>query len=227
MEEVQYKNLLPREFKKRFEAYPLAYVPVGSLEWHGEHLCFGVDTVKVEAICEQAARKGGGIVLPGLFLGNRDMISWPDEYNMGNKGIFGIPSELLARIIEAQLENLDKLGFKGAIVITGHYPHSQVALVQNVAKAFSETHTLNVAGLTDRDLAQSVGHTGDHAAKWETTIMMHVHPTLVNMSRIEGDPVMHGIHGVDPRTSATPELGKIVVDVMVDELVALGKTLVG
>ena len=102
MEEVQFKNLLPREFKQRFEACPLAYLPIGSLEWHGEHLCFGVDTVKVEAICQQAARKGGGIVLPGLFLGNRDMIPWAPEYNMGNNGIFGIPSELLARIIDVQ-----------------------------------------------------------------------------------------------------------------------------
>lgn len=229
MDEVQFKNLLPREFKQRFDACPLAYMPVGSLEWHGEHMCFGVDAVKVEAICIQAAQTGGGIVLPALFLGNRQMVEWAPEYNMGNKGIYGIPSELLGRIIEVQLDNLNNLGFKGAIVITGHYPDSQVMLVQNVAKTFSESHSMKAVGLTDRDLARSVGHTGDHAAKWETTIMMHVHPGQVDMSRITGEnkDKMHGIWGNDPRVDATPELGRQVVDTMVGELVALGRTLVG
>jgi hypothetical protein len=35
---VEYEHLLPYQFAARIEAPPLVYVPVGFLEWHGEHM---------------------------------------------------------------------------------------------------------------------------------------------------------------------------------------------
>ncbi len=62
---VEYENLLPDQFSTRIEHCPLAYVPVGSLEWHGEHMAVGNDALKAEKLCELAAARcerarGGG-----------------------------------------------------------------------------------------------------------------------------------------------------------------------
>jgi len=227
-EVVEYKLLLPHQFKERFDKMPLAYVPVGSLEWHGEHLCLGNDGVKVETLCREAARQGGGIVLPCVFLGIPPMTGWGSKYDLGKSGIFFVEPELLQRILTAELENLDRLGFKGAIVITGHYPQEQVDLVKKVAADFKAAHGMKAAGITDRDLARSVGHTGDHAGKWETSILMALHPELVDLSRLPKEPGqrMEGVFGGDPRTQASAELGRKVVAAMVLELCELGKKLV-
>ena len=33
---VRYAELLPSAFRTRLQARPLAYLPLGTLEWHGE-----------------------------------------------------------------------------------------------------------------------------------------------------------------------------------------------
>ena len=56
---VEYDKLLPYEFEGRLNARPAVYVPVGSLEWHGEHPALGNDALKMHALCCEAARVGG------------------------------------------------------------------------------------------------------------------------------------------------------------------------
>jgi creatinine amidohydrolase len=228
MEQVEYKNLLPYQFEERFSKMPLAYVPVGSLEWHGEHLCLGNDGIKVEELCKLAASRGGGIVLPCIYLGIPDMTGWGSRYKLGGQGIFCVEPDLLYGVLTAQLENLDRMGFKGAIIITGHYPQQQVELVQKVGADFSASHSMKAVGITDRDLARSVGHTGDHAAKWETSLLMALRPELVDISQLPSDPnqPLEGVFGDDPRVHASAELGRRVVEQMVQELCELGRQLV-
>ena len=43
MSSVQYEEMLPDEFRAALAAFPVAYVPFGSLEWHGRHLPYGVE----------------------------------------------------------------------------------------------------------------------------------------------------------------------------------------
>jgi len=226
-EVVEFKKLLPCQFKQRFDAAPLAYISIGSLEWHGEHMCLGNDSVKAEELCILAARKGGGIVLPATFLGVLGMTGWAKHYGLSNDGIVNVEPELLKGIITQQLRALDRMGFKGAIVITGHYPEEQVVLARETAKAFKPEHGLKAVGITDRDLARSVGHTGDHAGKWETSILWALRPELLDVTRLSLDPniPLEGVYGEHPRLTASPELGWKVVNAMVDEMIALGRSL--
>ena len=76
-EVVEYQCLLPCQFEERITKFPLAYVPVGSLEWHGEHMALGNDAIKMHALCCEAARQGGGIVFPPLFDGIPNMVAGP------------------------------------------------------------------------------------------------------------------------------------------------------
>ena len=68
MTEVRYERLHPAELRAELERAPLAYVPVGTLEFHGEHLPFGVDSFEAHALCVRAAERSGGVVLPPVYL---------------------------------------------------------------------------------------------------------------------------------------------------------------
>ncbi|UCG36946.1 MAG: creatininase family protein, partial [Candidatus Bathyarchaeota archaeon] len=72
MQEVLYERLTPSEFQDRLEKAPIAYLPLGTLEWHGLHLPLGTDSLQSQAFFIKLAQRAGGIVLPPLFLG-------PDE----------------------------------------------------------------------------------------------------------------------------------------------------
>ena len=50
MEKVRYSDLLPGEFRERLAANPVAYLPLGTLAWHGEHLPLGSDAIQSEVL---------------------------------------------------------------------------------------------------------------------------------------------------------------------------------
>jgi creatinine amidohydrolase len=66
---VLYAELTPQEFRERLAQVPIAYLPLGTLEWHGEHLPLGSDGLQSLGFFKHLARRVGGIVLPMLFLG--------------------------------------------------------------------------------------------------------------------------------------------------------------
>ena len=68
MEKVKYAELLPHEFRQRLAAKPIAYLALGTLEWHGEHLPLGSDAIQSEGLMIECARRFGGIVLPPIHL---------------------------------------------------------------------------------------------------------------------------------------------------------------
>ena len=50
IEKVRYSDLLPWEFRERLAAKPVAYLPLGTLAWHGEHLPLGSDAIQSEVL---------------------------------------------------------------------------------------------------------------------------------------------------------------------------------
>ena len=65
--EVRFDRMVPAQVLARREACNLAYLPVGSLEWHGPHMPFGTDYMTVGHIAEQAARRFGGVAFPPMY----------------------------------------------------------------------------------------------------------------------------------------------------------------
>ena len=67
MDEVRFDRMVPAMVRARREACNLAYLPVGSLEWHGSHMPFGTDYMTVTHLAEEAARRFGGVVFPPMY----------------------------------------------------------------------------------------------------------------------------------------------------------------
>jgi creatinine amidohydrolase/Fe(II)-dependent formamide hydrolase-like protein len=73
-----------------------------------------------------------------------------------------------------------------------------------------------VAGIALWEISLSEGPESDtdHAAKWETSNMLHFYPGLVDMQTLGQGPLApdmqppHGIGGLDPRVHASAEVGE-------------------
>ena len=48
---IQWELMLPEEFRTAFEALPVCFLPLGTVEWHGEHDALGLDSLKAHALC--------------------------------------------------------------------------------------------------------------------------------------------------------------------------------
>ena len=159
---VQYENLLPHQFEARMEQCPLAFVPVGSLEWHGEHLALGNDAIKMHALCCEAARIDGGIAFPPVFYGIPYMVPYGAAYK--HAANLPVTPEFLATVLSTTLDGLEAVGFRAAILATGHTCQQQRDLMLEVAEAHSGA--MAVYGTDDMEWADDLDFASDHAAKW-------------------------------------------------------------
>ena len=48
--DLQFEYLLPWQIRKRVADRPVAYIPLGTYEWHGEHLPLGLDSLTAHGL---------------------------------------------------------------------------------------------------------------------------------------------------------------------------------
>ena len=58
-EETLYERLTPADLESRIREAPIAYLPLGTLEWHGRHLPLGSDFLQSQGFFIQLARRVG------------------------------------------------------------------------------------------------------------------------------------------------------------------------
>jgi creatinine amidohydrolase len=219
MEKVHYSELLPHEFRARLAAKPIAYLPLGTLEWHGEHLPYGSDAIQSEGLMVACARELGGIVLPPIHLGPDRALLVEGQgtlYGMDyadtttpNRPLDGscywVPPGLFQQIVDALLLQLKRAGFR-AVFADGHGP-SRWSWVANMAEREAR-FGLRLFGVS-KDIADAWTSMIDHAARNETSIMLALRPDLVALDRLGDDPAVwpQGVGGDDPRR-ATAEHGR-------------------
>ena len=68
-EEVRIQYLRPGELLSIMDKFPVAYQPLGTIEWHGRHLPLGIDALKSEMLCIETAKRTGGVVMPPIYFG--------------------------------------------------------------------------------------------------------------------------------------------------------------
>jgi creatinine amidohydrolase len=231
------EELVPDELERILAKCPIAYVPLGTYEHHGFHLPVCFDGIKAHALCERAAARTGGVVLPTFFYGT-------GGGHVGYKWTLMLSEQQIAPIITATLDHLARQGFRVVVLLTGHYPQEQVDMVHRLAEeAYKRNPKVVFIGLTEPEITTPQpgdAYGGDHAAKYETSIGMALRPEWVQMDRFAAprdtsqvvlpdtprgtasthDPThpLYAIHGQDPRSTASPELGERLVEEIVTRL---------
>jgi creatinine amidohydrolase len=210
---VRYSELRPSEFRARLRERPVAYLPLGTLEWHGEHLPLGSDAIISEGLMIECARRLGGIVLPPLFLGPDKAVRRGDGrflYGMDNSrstiparqldgSCYRIEDDLLDRIVDAILSQVKRAGFR-AVFADGHGP-SRWAWVEKLIEREARFDLALFGAPPGKDSGWPSQR--DHAARIETSQVMALRPDLADLSRLSSDRAIwpQGVSGEDPRDS--------------------------
>jgi creatinine amidohydrolase len=218
-EKVLYTELRPHEFRGRLATRPIAYLPLGTLEWHGEHLPLGSDALISAGLMEICARRLGGIVMPAIHLGPDRSSLTPDGQQLQgmdtadcttpNRQLDGscywASQGFFLTLVDAILAQLKRAGFE-AVFADGHGP-SRKSWAENMAER-EKRFGMKLFGVT-RELKGKWLSQVDHAARNETSLVMALHPELADLGRLpeDRDTWPQGVGGKDPR-DATADYGR-------------------
>ncbi len=218
--EVRWERLLPVEFRAAFTHLPVVFLPLGTVEWHGEHNALGLDSLKAHALCIRAAQKAGGIVHPPLY-GGMGGLDKPATVVMEPE--LSWDNTLLRLWLEKLLSEFHRIGFEAVIMLTGHYGHNQQLVVRETASRMTERLQIPILGTAEYWLAQDAGYLGDHAGIGETSLLWHLEPELVKIERLRTDPE----YGADDKIElgASAALGENYTAVIVERLAQLAKAM--
>lgn len=218
---AQYEFLTPAALEQRIRDCPVAYLPLGTMEWHGPHLPLGTDALQGIALFRLAAERFGGVVIPPLYLGPDrtvredgreyfgmevylDHIHCPRPYppTLLPGNAFWLPDDVFDAMLSGMIRQLARIGFR-VFAATGHGP--------------SVHHFARLAGVLEPELSirmltvdhgqQEPRFISDHAAESETSNILYFYPDLVQMDALpeHWQDTVVGIAGNDPKRCASAD----------------------
>lgn len=231
MTKVQFEEMFPWEFAQALAKAPIAYLPLGVLEWHGEHNAVGLDALKGQAVCIQAARLSGGIVLPTIYWATDSREDLPDgSYLTGGVehgeryhvpgNMFWLRPETYANLLLDIYEAMQRRGFRVILVIAGHWSHHTLPVIRASGEAFAAQHPeMRWLLLTDQEVVPDLPYPHEHAAGGETSLLMAIRPDLVDLDKtLETNGALRACYAAQPehlrRREATPNkyIGVLTVE---------------
>jgi creatinine amidohydrolase len=194
VESVQFEEMFPWQLTAAIARAPIAYLPLGVLEWHGEHNAVGLDAIKAHAVCVATARISGGVVLPALHWAT----DWREELPNGNYlmggveygeryhvpgNAFWLRPETYHNLLLDIYETLRRRGFRAIVVLSGHWSDDTLATLAASGSEFTRQHpAMGWLNLTDQEVVPELFYPHEHAAGGETSLLMAIRPDLVDLS---------------------------------------------
>lgn len=198
---IRFEEMLPAELDALVRGISIAYLPVGSMEWHGPHMAMGMDTAHAYAVALRLARKLGGAVMPPLYIGT-ECVRSPETLKKigfnGNEHIVGMdfpknsvrsmywPEELFRAIVRQQAAFLCDMGFKTVVIVNGHGADNQIAELHDIAAQLTDETGANV--IAQFVLFNECGVGVGHAGLLETAVMQALVPQGVDLSALPLKP---------------------------------------
>jgi creatinine amidohydrolase len=212
---VRAELLSPHKIESRLAANSVVYIPVGSLEYHQEHLPIGLDALTAHGVCIVTAVRHGGIVLPPLFYGTGGgHLDYPWT-------IMSEETSAIESLLNLTLDKLQALEVRKVVIFTGHFADEQLEMIEKIVsdfnglsgslKAFSGSVNMKLDGDFPPPDHAGVFETTLLANFWQDSIHLEELPDLENnpSDDIDGDPYglhrhdvghpLRGIFGPDPR----------------------------
>ena len=205
----RFERMSPSELRQTIATSPIAYVPIGTYEWHSEHLPVGLDSLTAHGLCLAAAARAGGVVFPALYYGTG-----------GGHGAYPFTAMLpepghIEAILGFTLSKLKSFGFRRVVLFSGHFPPEQLDMIDRLAAKHGDVGMSVFATAVNRIPGLAIAP--DHAGVFETTLLYALHPDLVHIERlpsVKDEPLtkddwdesrhdpkhpVYGVFGPDPR----------------------------
>ena len=135
-EKILWTDMTPEELDGAIARAPLAYWPIGSLEWHGPHLPLGTDWFRAEAICQRAAGMTGGVVLPATYFTAPGFAAY--------RGTISFSPGLVKAIARETHRELAKAGFRAVAQVLCHGGAAQEESFREPAEESQRTLGLRI-----------------------------------------------------------------------------------
>jgi creatinine amidohydrolase len=204
----RYAELHPETLATVRAAAPVAYLPWGALDMHGPHLPLGTDGMIAEEVAARLVQRTGGVLLPTTW--------WPGATQAHN---LALSKEVFYGLCRDVFRALAREGWHVLVVVSGYYAPDHELMLMEVAEAAMQRHGILILALPPLALIDE--SLLDRAALWETSMVLSLYPTLVDLYTLEeSDLLIEGglVSGRDPRGTASASLGDTVLDLAVERI---------
>ncbi|BDS08551.1 creatinine amidohydrolase [Oceaniferula spumae] len=220
---VDLSQLRPRQIYAAVEESPIAWIPLGAIEWHGWHAPVGLDALTSSGLCQLAWEKLGGIVMPPLHYGAYASIAghpWTILLDQED-------SDILVRLLLNTLQRLEEFGVKKAVVLTGHFATVQGEILAELNDLWKSQWRAMKLVVLNPDSCPDLPIPPDHGGLFETALLQSLHPDAIDMAELSDELVeeknpagiqrrdpshpLYGVIGADPRP-VTAEQGEKLRD---------------
>ncbi len=158
--------------------WEVAILPLGATEPHNLHLPYATDSIQVDAIANEMAKRAWELgakvlVLPTLPFGTEtNLREFPFALNLNPSTIFAVLSDLLASI--------ESSGMRKLLILNGHGGNELKPWIREIyGKTEVQVFLCNWFTVL-KDVASSLfQHTEDHAGEMETSLLLALRPDLV------------------------------------------------
>lgn len=216
-----YELLRPAQADAIIRETGIVYLPWGALEWHSLQNPVGLDALKIHRLALDCAAVTGGVVVPVVYAGYQTM-----KPHAGFRHTLEVPAEVVAGLANAYFDQLADEGYRLLVLMMGHFGGEHVKNLRFTAENWeryrAKGNPMRIWAFPEYEVIIDDGYSGDHAGAYETSLLMHYLPDLVDLSQLpaEGDldGKALGLSGADPRTEASAEHGKLLAELIVKRI---------
>jgi creatinine amidohydrolase/Fe(II)-dependent formamide hydrolase-like protein len=211
---LKYEMMLPHQIRTAIDARWPVVLPLGVLEYHGEHMAVGMDTLAVTGVLELLQLERDLVILPPFYYGAASYAVEPPE----RMGSLQVDADALAPFAKAMFLGLLRIGFRNIHVLIHHQTENFAAgMPTDLAFKFAARQAIfaflerergegwwGAEKMADYYAQQSTGddpfnwikahplmipskmqnYPFDHAGQGETSLMMDLYPEAVDLARV-------------------------------------------
>ena len=246
---MRYEMMLPHQIRAAIANNWPVILPLGVLEYHGEHMAVGMDTLAVVKMLELLEREADIVILPPFYYGAASYAVEPPEGN----GSVQVDSSVLHPFARELFNGLLRVGFRNIHAFIHHQTENFTAgMPTDLAFKFGARQAIFAflektrgegwwgnGEMADYYARQAAGsdpfnwiklhplmtaemiarYPFDHAGVGETSLMLALCPEAVDMSHVGDKPQWY----VRSAESASPETGVRAREIILTQMkTALG-----
>lgn len=214
---MRLETMLPHQVRAAIAANTPVVLPLGVIEYHGEHLGLGMDTLAVTRVLDRFEAERDLVILPAFYYGSASYAVEPPE----GMGSLHVDSSALHPFGHALFTGLLRIGFRNIHCIIHHQSENfAVGMPTDLAFKFAARQAIfaflektrgegwwGKPEMGDYYAQQATGddpfnwiklhplmsqavtsqYPFDHAGIGETALMMALAPEAVDMARLSGE----------------------------------------
>jgi len=166
------------------EAYEVAVLPWGATEAHNRHLPYATDTIQCDLLAAEAAGRAWArgarvIVLPTVPFGVQTT-------QLDVRLCLNLMPSTQALVLRDLMHVLEAQGFRKLVILNGHGGNDFKQIIRELRPA-STMFVSQVDWWRVLDGSRYFEKGGDHAGELETSVMLHLAPSLVAPLETAGD----------------------------------------